>query len=43
MAGLLLPRGLVSQQGVPFSDRGRAVAAEERDVLRKILCGKLKL
>ena len=29
-----LPRGLVSQQGQPFSHRGRAVTEKDRDVVR---------
>ena len=34
VAGLLLPRGQLSQQGMPFSHRGRAVTTKERDVVR---------
>ena len=33
--GLLLPRGLVSQQGMPFSHRGRAVTEREGCAERK--------
>ena len=31
---VMLPRGLLSLHGVPFSHRGRAVTAKERDVVR---------
>ena len=35
MAGLPLPRGILSQQEKPFSHRGRAVTKKERDVARE--------
>ena len=35
VAGLQLPKGLLSQQDKPFSHRGRAVTKTERDVVRE--------
>ena len=34
VAGLMLPRGLLSLHGIAFAHRGRAVTAEKRDVVR---------
>ena len=33
-SGVMLPRGLLSRHELPFSHRGRAVTAKERDVVR---------